>query len=272
MMHHAPSSLRLIALISILSGAAFMATPAYGAPQILAVASTDIPVPLYCEKGECTAELTAICLQEHRASPQIGTHYYFHDSAPIQLSATTPSGENVDISSLPYSMKTARGHTSIRVSILQKDVKSLAPTALHVSVPERATAIPVPIKNDRKPQTDTDILIAVQSLRLLAGHLVDNDTDRADAARLVNLTLNRLPIRGRAQASQRVAAKDAFQAIITTAGYSKQATHLAQKALKQCDYETKVGFWSLRQCLGSSHDQLIGKLNTKFWKSLNSGS
>ena len=267
-----PFTIRMPALVFGLVSAAGFSSLTSAAPQILAIASTDLPVPLLCEKGECTAELTAICLQEHRASPQMGTAYYLHESRKLALSLTDSKGGKIDISSLPYEIKAARGHSAVRISIKETRLRDLDYKQLSVSVPEGATAIPVPVANDTKPQTESDILIATGSLRPLASRMVDGNTDRADAARLVNLALNSLPSRGRAEPAQRKSATLYFDKTATASGYSSQAVSLARKALKQCDYETQVGFWSLRQCLGSSHDQLIGKLNTKYWRSLNSGS
>jgi len=242
------------------------------APQILAVASTDIPLPLTCAKGECTVELTAICLQEHRASPQTGTKYYIHKDQQLKLTLIDKKAGEVDISALPLDISAARGHTAIKVSLKETHLRDFDISRITISVPEKTTAIPLPITHDKKPQTETDILIATQSLRPLADRIVDQNTDRADAARLVSHAINSLPSRGRAETSERSSAQDYFHSVTRHSGYTDEARRLAAKAVRQCDYETKVGFWSLRQCLGSSHDQLIGKLNTKFWKSLKAGS
>ncbi|MCG8493626.1 MAG: hypothetical protein MI743_18555 [Sneathiellales bacterium] len=268
-----PSSIRKIALASApLAFTLLSSWTAQAAPQILAVASTDIPLPLTCEKGECTAELTAICLQEHRASPQTGAKYYIHQSQRLKLTLIDKKGHEVDISALPLDVSAARGHTAIRVSLKETLIRDFDMSRITISVPEKTTAIPVAVAHDKKPQTDADILIATQSLRPLANRIVDQNTDRADAARLVSHAINSLPSRGRAEPSDRLDAQQYFQSVSHASGYSSDARRLAAKAVRQCDYETKVGFWSLRQCLGSSHDQLIGKLNTKYWKSLKAGS
>ncbi len=265
-------TIRMPALCLGLLAPALFSFSVSAAPQILAVASTDLPVPLLCEKGDCTAELTAICLQEHRASPQLGTAYYLHETQKLSLVLTDKQGVQTDISNLPYRLTAARGHSAIKISVKQALLRGLEIAKIDVRVLEGATAIPVAISGDRKPQTESDILVATRSLRPLATTMVDNNSGRADAARLVNLTINTLPSKGRAELDQRGAAQSYFAKAITESGYSESAIKLAQKAVKQCTYETQVGFWSLRQCLGSSHDQLIGKLNNQYWKSLNSGS
>lgn len=248
------------------------APSASAAPQILAVASTTLPLQLYCEKGECSAELTTICLQEHRASPQAGHDYYLHDDKKLQLTMTKTSGQKVDLTNLPVSFKTARGHTSLRVSLKRTLLQDMAFKEIHVSVPENVTAIPVQKGNDKDPQTEADIYLATGPLRHIATNFVDNNTGRADAARLISHAVNILPPLGRSDLKIRDTAKAHLTTITQQSGYSQKAIELATKSMDKCYFETQVGFQSLRQCLGSSHDRLIGKLNKKYWRSLNSGS
>jgi hypothetical protein len=259
-------------ITAIAAAALFATSPAGAAPQILAVASQDLPVPLSCEAGECSAELTAFCLQEDRASPPAGTAYYLHDAHLLQLTITDTAGRRIDVSALPYRLTAARSHTAVKLSLRQVDLGDIDMAALHVRVPEQVSAIPVAAPGDTRPQTASDILLATASLRPLAARMVDDDAQRADAARLVNMAVNRLPARGRADPSRRDAAQAFFTTVSDRSGYSDSARELAAKAVTQCAYETQVGFRSFRQCLGSSHDQLIGKLNTRYWRSLNSGS
>lgn len=245
---------------------------ATAAPQILAVASTDIPIPLYCERGECSAELTAICLQEHRASPQAGHNYYIHGDKKLRLTLTTTKGNQIDLTNLPTELKTARSHTALRVSLKQNLLRDMDIKQIHVQVPKLITAIPVPKAKDTDPQTDVDIYLATGPLRNVADRYVDRNERRADAARLVNQAVNMLPLKGRSEPDIRIAAKSYFNGVSEKSGYAENAVQLASKAVEQCFYETQVGFQTMRQCLGSSHDRLIGKLNKKYWQSLNSGS
>lgn len=245
---------------------------AIAAPQILAVASTTLPMQLYCEKGECSAELTTICLQEHRASPQAGHDYYLYGDKKLQLTLTTTNGQKVDLTNLPVTLKTARGHTSLRLSLKQTLLQDMDVKEIHVNVPEYVTALPVEKENDRDPQTEADIYLATGPLRQIAANFVDNNTGRADAARLVNHAVNILPPLGRSDPQTRDTAKAHLSVVAAKSGYSQKAVELATKSMEQCYFETQVGFQSLRQCLGSSHDRLIGKLNKQYWRSLNSGS
>ena len=50
------------------------ATGAVAAPQMLGLTVVEA-TPLNCADGVCSAEFSAICLQEHRAIPKPGTRY-----------------------------------------------------------------------------------------------------------------------------------------------------------------------------------------------------
>lgn len=249
-----------------------MSSTAWAAPQILAVASAEIPTPIICERGECSAELTTICLQEHRASPQKGQKYYLHEDKKFKITLALNSGGEIDLSNVPLIIQTARGHSALRVSFKQKHLRGLAAGSIRISVPSQVSAIPMPRANDNNPQTEGDIFLATGPLRNVADRLVDKNKGHADAARLINQAMNKLPRLGRSEPVQRIAAQTYFDKVTVSSGYSEKAVTIASKAVKQCFYETQVGFISFRQCLGSTHDRVIGKLNTRYWKSLNSGS
>ena len=55
--------------------AAAVPVGAQAAPQMLGLARTVGLTPLHCAGGECTAELTAFCLQQERDMPRAGTVY-----------------------------------------------------------------------------------------------------------------------------------------------------------------------------------------------------
>ena len=76
---------------------ASLAAPALAAPQILAVAATELPLPLTCEAGECRVELTTICLQEERASPNPGAGYYVHGDRFFEITGLTETGQEISL-------------------------------------------------------------------------------------------------------------------------------------------------------------------------------
>ena len=250
----------------------FFAHLALAAPQILAVAATDLKTPVTCEKGECTAELTTICLQEHRGSPNIGTAYYLHEGDMLALTGTTAEGQEISLDHLNFKITAARGHNAIRVGFRETEIDKYGPLNMQISVPENVSIVPVPIANDRHPQSEEDIALATGPLRILASRLIDQDTGKRDAAELINQAINRLPWRGRASDETRLAAKTGYREVAQSSGFAKGAKANADAVVEECFAQTAAGSLTFRGCLGSWHDRLIGKLNTKYWKAVGAGS
>lgn len=248
------------------------ALSATAAPQIMAVASTDLKIPVTCDAGECSVELSSICLQEHRASPIIGTAYYVHGTERFELSGLTEQGQEIDLSHLKLDIKAARGHNAIKVGFREAAIAKYGPMTLQIAVPENVSVVPLPIANDIKPQTDEDIALATGPLRQIAHEIIDLDTHKRDAAELVNQTINRLPWEGRASDTERAAARAEFDGIVKASGFSGSARANANAVIEECYSRTTAGSLTFRQCLGSWHDRLVGKLNTQYWKSLKAGS
>ncbi|PHQ72257.1 MAG: hypothetical protein COB93_01025 [Sneathiella sp.] len=242
------------------------------APQIMAIASTDLAVPITCEGGLCSVELSAICLQEHRASPTVGTAYYVHGDNRFELIGTTNGGQKITLSHLDIKIESVRGHNAIKVGFREVALKKYGPMSLQISVPKNISVVPLPIANDVNPQTDADIEIATGPYRQLARTMIDEDTQKRNAAELLNQTINRLPWRGRATDDERASVKAAYDGITANSGFSSPAKDNANAVIEECYNRTRAGRLTFRQCLGSWHDRLIGKLNTKYWKQLKAGS
>ncbi|WP_373087078.1 hypothetical protein [Sneathiella sp.] len=248
------------------------AASTWAAPQILSVASTDLKMPMECEGADCSVELTAICLQEHRGSPNPGTAYYVHGDRHLILTGMTPAGQEISLDHLALKIESARGHNAIRVGFRKNELKKYGPLTVQISVPENITIVPMPFANDIHPQTDEDIALATGPLRELAAKLVDQDTGKRGAAELINQAINRLPLQGRASDETRAATKARYDEIVRGSGFSSPAQDNANAVIGECYDRTAAGSLTFRQCLGSWHDRLIGKLNTKYWKALETGS
>ncbi len=268
---HFLSRLKKSSMLALIASPLFAGAVA-AAPQIMAVASTDLDVPVTCEGGTCSVELSSICLQEHRASPIIGTAYYVHGDTGFKLTGKTEQGQEISLSHLDLKIEAARGHNAIKVGFREVDIRKYGEMSVQISVPENLSIVPKPIANDVNPQTDDDIAAATGPMRQLASSMIDQDTRKRDAAELINQTINRLPWRGRATDAERQDALDAYGEITRTSGFSSGARSNADAVMNECESRTAAGSLTLRQCLGSWHDRLVGKLNTKYWQQLKTGS
>lgn len=203
------SSLKLLPALcatSVLFGT-FTINNAQAAPQILAVAATTVAIPMQCNRAECLVELSAICLQEFRASPMAGTEYYTANNKSFVFTAVTEDSRKVRLpTNLDMKIATARGHNAVQVSVPWKSVRPFAVKQLTLSVPPGIALVPVAIKGDTNPQTELDIELASGPFRKLASHIVDGDKTKRGTAELINLTINRLDAKGRSSVSIRKSA------------------------------------------------------------------
>ena len=241
---------------------------AAAAPQILGVIASAEPVTLQCERGECGAEFTAFCIERYRKSPERGTAYYVHDPDTLAFDGVRRDGATVrlDLAGL-LTITTERGYSAVRMSLPESVLERFDLASVRVRVGGDVTLIPDPVPGDPNPQTELDILLASGPLRTAAAVIVDRGGERADAARVVAHVINALPRRGRASGAARDRVWQAVSPPAAAPGYS-----LAREGFERCQSITLAGMQSLRQCLGSLHDTLIGELNTRYWHALELGS
>ncbi|MFQ5784713.1 MAG: hypothetical protein ACE5H8_07800 [Alphaproteobacteria bacterium] len=257
------SAALVVPLLLVVSGA----FPAAAAPQILGVIASIEPVTLQCERGECGAEFTAYCLEQHRRSPAQGTAYDLYDPDSLVVEGTRRDGAIIRLTAGLVTIVTERGNSAIRMSVPEPVLRRFDLASVRISVGERVTLIPKPVADDPQPHSETDIALAAGPLRSAAAVIVDNGGERVDAARLTERAINALPRRGRASDAER---KRVWRTIAPETG--KPGFALAREGYDRCYTVTRAGMQSLRQCLGSVHDSLIGKLNTKYWHAIEAGS
>ena len=254
-----------VALVSLL---VLGVSQAAAAPQILGVIASAEPVTLQCERGECGAEFTAFCVERYRKSPDPGTAYYVHDPDTIAFVGVRRHGATVDLDLAGLlAITTERGYSAVRMSLPESVLERFDLASVRVRVGANVTLIPEPVPGDPNPQTELDVLLASGPLRTVAAVIVDRGGERVDAARVVSQLANALPRRGRASGAARDRVWQAVSPPAGTPGYS-----LAREGFERCQSITLAGMQSLRQCLGSLHDSLIGELNTRYWHALELGS
>jgi hypothetical protein len=264
--------LAAIAATSFLLGPGVV-TPAQAEPQMLGVIVTATPVPLQCAGGECSAELTSICLHQARATPIRGYPYTAFDADAIAVTAREASGRTV---SLPAGevlrFAAARGFSTVRVS-LAADV--LAARGLHdvaVRVERPLTLVPAaePGPGDTDPLTETDVALGAGPLRTAAKAIVDRDTDTMHASQVLARMIDALPKWGRAETGGRAALWETAAAAHASS-YSRTGVHRARTAYNRCYRTTRIGDKTLRGCLAEGHDDFVRDLNVRYWDAVKAG-
>ena len=245
---------------------------AEAAPQMLGLTRTLDPTPLHCDGGECTAELTAFCLQQERDMPRVGTAYSPTDARRITLHITRADGTVVSLPAAKHArFTTARGQFAVRLAVPADLVREMGANRIAVSVGQRVTLAPEPTPGDAHPLTRAEIERAAGALRATAEVLVDRDQPDAVAARTMNRIINLLP-----------------QGDDTDPGWRRalwaRATAGLAKRGPTADGLAMVGIWqgicrgyrlvpgAYRRCLEAGHDTFIGRVNRDYWRAIAPGS
>jgi hypothetical protein len=237
-------------------------------PQILGLIASLEPTSLQCERGQCGAEFTSFCIEQHRKPPVLGTVYQIHDPETLIVEGVREDGQTIRFqASGLLDIASARGRSAIRISVPARFLKDNGLASVRVTVGERATLIPEPNPTAYWVHTDYDIAVAAGPLRNVAAAIIDHGGERTGAALLTARLVNALPRAGRASEAQRDQVWSSTGLSPGASGYA-----LVEAGFDQCYRVTRSGMMSLRQCLGSLHDRLISKLNVDYWEAIDAGS
>lgn len=260
----------LLGFLGILSFALIASTSATAAPQILAVAASNTPMPFHCEDGICEVEVSAMCLQEKRRYPDPQTVYTPHDDQSFTLVYTDADGkEHRVVAGDAVEIRSKRSFTAVRVTIPESTVAKLGAEELALHVAGGASLIPEAVAHDFYPQTDIEIAEATGPLRSMAAGWLDAGGDRAEASRLVSDVLNGLPDEHQLPLS-------IYEAAWLSAEEQRGDT-LSPGALEQaraiydrCHQTAIQG--NYRRCLEKGHDATLYRMNIEYWDAVKAGS
>ncbi len=255
--------------------AAAIPSPCNSAPQILGLVATKSPVPLSCSDGVCSAEISAVCLQEHRPAPDSGTLYRVTENSAINLVMTGKDGRSKSIKITDkIQLKSLRVYSSVSISLPEVLVDSFADEGTHASlaIEPLASAVPVPIAGDPNPLSAREISDYTGHLRARAEQAIDRDSANLNATRILNQMVNRLPGRNPGNAKDIAKVKKQVLGNNSLAGKPETA-RLVTRALNTCREKLRVERTPhLRGCLGNQHDILNSNTTQDVWKSLKPGS
>jgi hypothetical protein len=238
---------------------------AEAAPQIMAVAATDGPVPLNCAGGVCKAEFSSVCLQPNRDNPVSGTRY---DLVGETVWLVLTDGDGSQRRLRPQSkvrVDTVRTYTSVELSVPRHEIGDAVAVALEVT--KFTAAMPRPVADDPKPLgqgevsmiTGPGLEIAAQTLRRQDGAVV--------AAGIMMRMLNDLAT------GPTKPPDDLWRRASSVAPPDHPGVPRARAAFVLCrsvDSTGRAGF--LRGCLIGRHDGLMAELTSKVWRQLRPGS
>ncbi len=143
---------------AVFLGVAALAGTVTAAPQILLLVATGDDVELLCERGECAAEVTTVCLQPDRDNPVRGTHYTVVKN-PGERDALTLLGRTVDGREVALPEQASlritaeRGHAAVKLSVPQAILQRFGLTGMTVRVARHVALAPEAVDGDPGPQT-----------------------------------------------------------------------------------------------------------------------
>jgi hypothetical protein len=244
--------------------------PAHAAPQILGLIASNAPVPLTCEKGTCTAQLSSVCLQEHRPTPPTGTVYRPAKRTHITLTVMGADGvlRRVPVEAA-LSYTSLRQFSAVKVSLPEAMVRRLGHGQVGISVGPMASIIPVAVEGDPNPQSAGEIARYTGALRAAADFAFRRDGDRVNATRVLNQMVNRLPESSDAGIEKVAALLQQSVGKNVTAGTEK----FLKRAVGDCRETLRTGVMAnLRSCLSYQHDYLAGEITNNGWKAMRPGT
>jgi hypothetical protein len=262
-------SIAFLATLS-LTAIALLPAPAQAAPQILGLIASNEPVPMTCVGGTCTAELSSVCLQQHRPTPPTGTVYRPATRAHITLTVTGPNGVNHRLPvAAVLSFTSLRQFSAVKVSLPEATIRQFGSGVAALSVGPMASVIPVAIEGDSNPQSADEIARYTGPLRALAEREFERDRDHVNATRILNQMVNRLPENSSA-GIEKVASL--WQQTVGTDVTDETQKYL-KRAVKDCRETLRTGVMSdLRSCLSYQHDYLSGENTNNAWRAMSPGS
>jgi hypothetical protein len=247
--------------------------PAAAQMQALALVESGGPIELACHGRDCWAEFSSFCLESDKRSPTRDTQYLLAGIQDVRLVGERADGARVVLDpAAELRISALRTHVAVRVAVPRRRLNELNLVSLAVEVGAKVALLPIPAAGE-VPRSAAENAMAKTELREAGNGIVDEDAQGMPAARLVSRMINALPPRGRAEASVR---DSLWQRTIrpgelaATPASSKQ---LLKAAHAYCiDGAKYSAHSSMRSCLQSQHDSILGKLNDTYWKAVETGS
>ncbi len=255
-------------------GFAATLSPALGAPQMMGLVASNAAVPLQCQRGDCFAELTAFCLQPERASPVQGTAYRLHDGSRLVAIATTRDGRQIELDGRKHLwIRAERSHVAVRIGMSSRTMARLGLRRVNIRVARNATLIPLAVNGDKTPLRRDEITAGAGPLRAIGASYVDQEQQWMPVARMTNRLINALPPGGRVSEERRTQLWDAVIGENGFAGVPSGTDQRLRPMYDPCPQAVANGrLSSLRRCLESKHDSMVGTLNNRYWHAVKNGS
>lgn len=264
---------------SLLLGALVFPLTSHAAPQILGLVATSEPTPLNCADGECRAEFTAFCLQEHRYAPPNNHPYRTARNADLAVILTKSDGSEIKLpGSIIKLVNSTRGFSSVSMGISQAVLDETGAVSAAIEVGEYVSLIPEPEAGDKEPLGEAEIAHFTGAVRTQAAAALDPRSDDAVSMRTVTKIFNNLPVDATPLTHE---VEDTWRAATGEALPGEDAQDGLKRVAKEFQFCAQMNDWaagqpnlelSFRGCLAALHDELSDDLTRRIWKQQKTGS
>lgn len=228
-------------------------------PQALGLVATAKPIPIYCDAAECSAYLSAFCLQQKRRSPVPSDLYRQAADGTVQVSARTLDGAQVILDGKELTFRPDPEYTSVRVSISRSVVTALDIKTLQLTVRKNASLLPI------EAAASADLDAAIGAHRDIAARFFENSDSRTRAVHMVNRLMNELPRTSSSNQKERQSAWKKAGNAQSDASVKQWIGELYRNCEKAADASP---YLNLRQCLADWHHRSLSNTNKLFWSAL----
>ena len=120
---------RTFAVLSVvLVASAFAAQETRAEFQALGIVATKAPAPMQCQNGQCTAYLSAFCLEKDRPPPPLRATYRPAANTEVTLLVETAAGGTLRLAGNEWlRFETWTGYTSVLAIVDETRIASLDP-------------------------------------------------------------------------------------------------------------------------------------------------
>ena len=263
------SSLRvlLVLCVVILTGVVVGSQPVAardGAPQALALVSTEQPVAVTCSNGECRVRLTSFCLERDRDAPQTGQVYRLAAGSLTLVVQDWSGSQRVPLSA-DVLLTADRGHRSVTLRLPPGSAERWPDAALALEVAPMTTLMPAHDGIWSDQHDAAEVAAVVGPLRAVGQRTVEGADAILPVVRLLNEAVNRLPV---VVSSDQEESERIWQQILAEAP-DDAVRPLAAEAFQACHQSTRQGvFYDIRNCFILRHDHMMDGLNEDYWRAV----
>ena len=238
---------------------------AHAAPQLLGLLA-ESNLPLHCINGTCSVEVSAICLQEERAMPAWETANREVQPSQIKVAGTGADGRVAEmaIGDIAH-IESDRGSWAVKISIPEEKLQAIALSQAALAIEGRVALAPIPVPDDRNPQTAEEINTIVAAFVNSPESVIDETATDMAAAHVLNEMINALP---HVTLDESKPAGDLWRKVFGSNTQSQPGMRQAAAYYRLCGHELlMVDRATVRRCLELGHDNFVTTVNRRYWDS-----